>query len=621
MLRVKGFPIQQYSIVVLAVTLALTLTFWLRLELPFPFFYAAIAISAWRSGLKSGLVATALSSLFFQCFLAPLYPLSVDNIAQAVERLGLFLGVAIVITLVIAETKFAKQQTEKALQSLQASEERLQRFADSDLIGILFGDVYGSISYANDAFLRIVGYTREEFELGKVRWDALTPVESMPLDTTDIAKPQSQRGCTPYEKEYLRKDGTRVVVLVGHVLVGKSCEESVAFILDITERKRSDAALRESEARFRNLADTAPVLIWMSGADKLCDYFNQAWLDFTGRSLLQEMGNGWVIGVHPDDMPYYLETYENAFDARQEFRMEYRLRRFDGQYRWLIDHGIPRFTMDGEFLGYIGSCIDIDDRKQAEANVLQLTANLEQRVKERTAQLELANQELESFSYSVSHDLRAPLRHINGFIDLLQRRVQPDDLDEMSQHYLQTIADTSKHADTLIENLLSFSRMGRTEMRFKNIDMNQLIAEVRRALEPEINGRIIHWQIEPLPTIQGDPAMLRSVFYNLVENALKYTQPRSDPEIAIGSNPQAHETIFWIRDNGIGFDMRYVHKLFGVFQRLHRADEFPGTGIGLANVQRIIRRHGGRVWAEGEVDRGATFYLALPEPADRNSPG
>ncbi len=521
----------------------------------------------------------------------------------------------------ITEAKRYELERQQTAAALQQSEERLQRFANSDLIGILFGDVYGSLSYVNDAFLRIVGYARHEFELGKIGWDTLTPAEYLPLDDIGIAEAQATGACTPYEKEYIRKDGTRVAVLVGYVLSGEQREESIAFIMDITERKRSDAALRESEARFRHLADTAPVLIWMSGTDKLCTYFNQSWLDFTGRSLTEEIGEGWATGVYGDDLAQLLETYNTAFDARQEFKMECRLRRFDGQYRWMFDHGVPRFTTEGEFLGYIGSCIDIDDRKQAEANVLQLTATLEQRVKDRTAQLEIANQELESFSYSVSHDLRAPLRHISGFVDLLQRRLQPNELDETSQHYMQTIADTSKQAGVLIDNLLSFSRMGRTEMRFKTTDMNQLIAEVRRALEPEIAGRTIQWQVEPLPTIQGDPALLRSVFYNLVENALKYTQPRSDPEIAIGSTSQTHETIFWIRDNGVGFDMRYVHKLFGVFQRLHRADEFEGTGIGLANVQRIIRRHGGRVWAEAEVDRGATFYVSLPKPKDSQSPG
>ncbi|MBD0336336.1 MAG: PAS domain S-box protein, partial [Cyanobacteria bacterium Co-bin13] len=383
--------------------------------------------------------------------------------------------------------------------------------------------------------------------------------------------------------------------------------------VDVTLQKRAELALRESEARFRHLADTAPVLVWMSGIDKLCNYFNKPWLDFTGRTLEQEMGHGWAEGVHPDDFQRCLEIYTGSFDARQAFTMEYRLRRLDGEYRWVLDNGVPRFTADGEFLGYIGSCVDIDDRIKAEAQMRQINEELEQRVKERTAQLQATNKELEAFSYSVSHDLRAPLRHINGFTDLLQKRLRATvTLDETSQRYLATITETTQEAGQMVDDLLAFSRMGRTELRFTPIDLNQLLLEVRRELQPELEGREIDWQLEPLPTVKVDPTMMRLVLRNLLENALKYTRLQRQPQIRIGSTDNEQETIIFVQDNGVGFDMKYVHKLFGVFQRLHTDEQFEGTGIGLANVQRIIHRHGGQVWAEAELDRGATFYLSLP---------
>lgn len=377
--------------------------------------------------------------------------------------------------------------------------------------------------------------------------------------------------------------------------------------------QRAEAALQESEARFRHLSDTAPMMVWMSGTDKMCNYFNQPWLDFTGRTLEQEMGNGWAEGVHPDDFQRCWETYVTAFDTRQPFKMEYRLRRFDGEYRWILDIGTPRLTLEGEFFGYIGSCFDITEWKVTEAEVTRLNQALEERMRDRTAQLEAINKELESFSYSVSHDLRAPLRHIDGFINLLQKRLEPMKLDPTSQHYLATISQTARQAGILIDDLLAFSRMGRIEMRWMPIKMSQLVQEVQNEVELEAAGRTIHWQIAPLPEIKGDLAMLRQVLRNLLGNAVKYTQLQEQAEITIGHLNQEQEDIFFVRDNGIGFNEKYIHKLFGIFQRLHSDSRFEGTGIGLANVQRIIHRHGGDVWAEGTVGGGATFYFSLPK--------
>ena len=250
--------------------------------------------------------------------------------------------------------------------------------------------------------------------------------------------------------------------------------------------------------------------------------------------------------------------------------------------------------------------------RDAQKKIQAINASLEQRVLARTAELAAANKELEAFSYSVSHDLRAPLRHIDGFLGLLGKSAAAT-LDDKSRHYMDTISDAAKQMGMLIDDLLAFSRMGRQEMAAADVDLNALALEVIREFEPETKGRAIDWRIAKLPVVVGDRAMLRIVLVNLISNALKYSQPRAHAEIEIGCLPdQAAAISVFVRDNGVGFDMKYANKLFGVFQRLHGADEFEGTGIGLANVHRIISRHGGRTWAEGRVDGGATFFFSLP---------
>ncbi len=234
-------------------------------------------------------------------------------------------------------------------------------------------------------------------------------------------------------------------------------------------------------------------------------------------------------------------------------------------------------------------------------------------LKQRTAQLAAVNKELEAFSYSVSHDLRAPLRHISGFTDLLEKSAGAV-IDTTGKRYLRLIADSVVKMGDLIDALLVFSRMGRTEMLHSRVNLNAIMETAQRESMVGHSGRSVKWTIHPLPEVSGDPSMLQLVFTNLLSNAFKYSRTRQQSEIEIGvADGKPGEVVVFVRDNGVGFDMAYAGRLFGVFQRLHRAEEFEGTGIGLANVQRIVMRHGGRVWAESELNKGATFFVALPK--------
>jgi light-regulated signal transduction histidine kinase (bacteriophytochrome) len=251
---------------------------------------------------------------------------------------------------------------------------------------------------------------------------------------------------------------------------------------------------------------------------------------------------------------------------------------------------------------------DISDRKRREEEIRKLNDELGK----RTTDLETINKELEAFAYSISHDLRAPLRHIVGYTELLQKNVSSI-LDEKSRRYMTTILESAKRMGTLIDDLLAFSRIGRTETRETTVSLEELVKEVLGEVQQETDGRNIAWRIGALPDLYGDRSMLRLALVNLISNAVKFTRTRAQAEIEIACMEKKRDAVVvFVKDNGVGFDMKYANKLFGVFQRLHAAEAFEGTGIGLATVQRIIHRHGGKVWAEGLVDRGATFFFSVP---------
>jgi PAS domain S-box-containing protein len=279
---------------------------------------------------------------------------------------------------------------------------------------------------------------------------------------------------------------------------------------------------------------------------------------------------------------------------------------------WIEASASPLKNKDGAPRGGVVAFRDITQSRADEREIRKLNDELEQRVVERTAQLETANKELEAFSYSVSHDLRAPLRHIGGFSKLLAEEFGST-LDPTAQHYLDRIQSGTQKMGLLVDELLALARVGRQALNRQAISLNSIVEEVIAILKPESEGRQVEWVISNLPLVQCDPVLVKQIFQNLLANALKFTRGRAPSiiEISHRENTDDGQRVYMVRDNGIGFNMKYVDKLFGVFQRLHRAEDFEGTGVGLATAQRIVQKHGGRVWAEGEVDKGAAFYFTL----------
>jgi signal transduction histidine kinase len=445
-----------------------------------------------------------------------------------------------------------------------------------------------------------------------------------------------------------------VPILLGAAVFEDCPDEGVCFLLDITERKRTDQALRESEEHFRFLNDLSEATRTLTDPKQM--------MAVTARMLGQHLHVSRCAYADVEEDGEHVTVLDDYTDGCASMAGNYELSLFgariastlrSGQTLIICDMGakflpeeiVDRFNAIGiqAMITYplfkdgglralmavhqttardwkpaeiaivqdvVERCWATVERRNAEEKIHELNLRLEQRVAERTTELEVANKELEAFSYSVSHDLRTPLRAVDGFSQAVLEDYG-DQLPEEGRRDLQTIREGAQRMGTLIDDLLEFSRLSRAPLNKQTVDNGHLVRDILKSLAWQHEDRQVEIGVEDLPECQGDPALLNQVWVNLLSNALKYTGQCASAIIEIGCQKGPEENVYFVRDNGAGFDMRHANKLFGVFQRLHRTDEFEGTGVGLAIVQRIIARHGGRIWAEAAVNLGATFYFTL----------
>jgi PAS domain S-box-containing protein len=705
---------------------------------------------------------------------------------------------------VVADIAFALEAIESARQrteaqaALTAAHARLRRFVDANIIGVVIARPSGELLEANDYYLRMIGYTREEYEQGLVDWRAITPPEWLPADEHAIEELRQRGVCTPYEKEYLRRDGSRVSVFLSDAMLPGDDEAIAAFVLDITERKRADEALRYHQNLMREMGRVSKVGGWE---------FDPAtgkgtWTEEVARihELDPDDETNMALGLsfyHGESRARIEQAIREAIELGRPYDLELELTTPSGTHKWVQTIGAP-VLVDGRVVNVRGSFQDITERKRAEeelrrhvmylralqettlellsqpsldalfenivrragdlvgttagyldlvdaegdrmqprvaigglsdsmdnpatpgvgvAGVVWQTAaplivddydswpdrlpgmsrgrvssvvgvpllrgsevlgviglghevgsgraftpadvdlltqfarlaalaieraellaalqternSLATRVRERTAELEQANRELEAFAYSVSHDLRAPLRAMQGFSTALLSHFQ-DQMDEKGKHYLERIQQASQRMGQLINDMLNLSRITRADLTAQSVDLSRLAHDVAAELRTQDPERRVEFVIADRLTVQGDEQLLRIALENLLDNAWKFTGTRPKAVIEVGrmtpaeyesrggdwaahiglpERPHLSTQVYYVRDNGVGFDMAYAERLFAPFQRLHAMHEFPGTGIGLAIVQRVISRHGGQLWAHARLEQGATFCFTL----------
>ncbi len=379
----------------------------------------------------------------------------------------------------------------------------------------------------------------------------------------------------------------------------------------IAERHRAESELRKSDERFRMVVRATNDAVWDWDLVQGELWWSEGFHNIFGHQPADNKPEAWVSRVHPEDRDRVVQGIRTLIASGGEFwSEEYRFLKRDGDYACVFDRGYVLRDADGKAVRMIGAMMDITSRRKAENEAKNLNAELENRVADRTSQLEIANKELESFSYSVSHDLRAPLRAIEGFARVLQEDYSIQ-LGSEGRRFLDIITSSSRQMALLIDDLLTLSRLGRQELKRHPVDMTDLVSRVWNDSQSSLRVPV-DFRLEKLPGTTGDEALLRQVWMNLIENAIKFSSGKTAPVIQVSGRRESQFTVYSIADNGAGFDGKYAEKLFGVFQRLHSKEDFEGTGVGLAIVHRLVHRHGGNAWAEGRVNEGATFFFNLP---------
>jgi PAS domain S-box-containing protein len=505
-------------------------------------------------------------------------------------------------------------ERKRAQDALAKSQRKFQRLADAGIIGVITTDVSGNVLEANHAFLQVVGYTQEDLQSGGVRWDDMTPPEHRMASAHALEQLRATGVATPWEKEYIRKDGSRVPVLVGVAALDATADEYIAFVLDLTERKRAAEAIhkleqqREADATVRALLEAAPdamvisderdrIVLVNAKTEQLFGYARADLLDTSLDILVPER-------FRPTEVEHRANYFKHPIDRRRTMSGERQLvgLRKDGS-EFPADVSLSTLQTNAGML--VSTTIrDVTLRKQAEETL--------RRAKEAA---EAANAELETFSYSVAHDLRSPLRGISGYSTALLEDCG-DGLEDQAKEYLTRIVAGCLRMSNIIDALLKLARLTRTEPRFEQVDLTQLGRTVIEQLRTHDPQRVVEFVATDGLGVRGDPDLLRLLLDNLLGNAWKFTGKQPSARVELGSHDVDGSPVYYVRDNGAGFDARLVNKLFVPFRRLHSSSEFDGTGLGLATVQRIVRIHGGRVWAEGAEAEGATFRFTLP-PASR----
>ena len=520
---------------------------------------------------------------------------------------------SLVLLLILAGAAIERQiqerhQVEKVLA-------RQARLIDLSRDAVITADGNRVITGWNSGALEMYGWTEEQ-ALGKTAHELLHTTASIP--TAEMDGILAREGRWEGELTHTRSDGRQIAVEGRQVLQRDEAGRPIGCLeinRDISDRKAAEAALREGQEEFRMLANAIPQLCWMANADGWITWYNDRWYEYTGTTAEQMQGWGWQSVHNPEALPEVMQRWSDSLATGERFDMVFPLRGRDGVFRPFLTRVMPVRDQGGRVVRWFGTNTDISEQQRTEDEIRRLNAELGQRVRERTAELEAANKELEAFAYSVSHDLRAPLRGIDGWTLALIEDFcgQCEKLNGKGRGYLDRVRSETQRIGHLIDDLLQLSRITRAEMHRDAVDLSRIAETVAARLREAHPQRRLEFAIRPGLKAFGDTRLLDVALTNLLENAVKFTAPRTPGRIAFESVESEGKPAFVVRDNGVGFDMAYAGTLFGAFQRLHSESEFPGTGIGLATVQRVIHRHGGRIWAEAEPDRGASFYFTIAE--------